>query len=234
MIILEGKKLEKSFELDGGMVPVLRGVDVAIEKGSFVSIVGPSGSGKSTLLYVLSGLENSTHGEVRFEGSPLSSLGDAAMSKLRRTRFGFVFQFYNLVPTLTVEENIALPLELGNIRAKAYRDRVSELLEQVELTDKRKQFPYQLSGGQQQRVALARALAIDPAILFADEPTGNLDTRTGEEILRLLQTLSRERGMTVLMVTHDAHAASFGDRTIRLSDGRIICEEACRLVRTGV
>lgn len=222
MTILEAKQVEKDFPMGTDTVTVLRGINVAVQEGSFVSIVGQSGSGKSTLLYTLSGLEKPTKGKVTFGETELSALSDAEMSRLRRRQFGFVFQFYNLIPTLTVEENVALPLELDGLRPKQYRDRVRIVLEQVGLAEKAGQLPYQLSGGQQQRVAIARALAIDPAILFADEPTGNLDSQTGEEILNLMQNLCRKLNKTVVMVTHDMKAAESADRTIRLKDGAVV------------
>jgi len=222
MIILEAKQLEKEFPLDGETVPVLRGIDVEIEQGTFVSIVGQSGSGKSTLLYTLSGLERPTRGTVKFGETDLPSIPDAEMSRLRRRQFGFIFQFYNLIPTLTVEENVALPLELDGMRSKQYRNRVRAVLEQVGMAEKSKHLPYQLSGGQQQRVAIARALVIEPAILFADEPTGNLDSQTGEGILNLLRDLCRRYNKTVVMVTHDRQAAASSDQLICLKDGAIV------------
>jgi len=183
--------------------------------------MGPSGSGKSTLLYVLSGLEKPTSGSIFFKGEDLTLLNDDKLSKLRRREFGFIFQFYNLIPNLNVEENITLPLEFEGINRKEYNSNIDKILERVGLIEKKQNFPYQLSGGQQQRVAIARALIIDPKIIFADEPTGNLDSKAGEEILKLLYNLSKENNKTVLMVTHDNYAASFSDRIIKIKDGVI-------------
>ncbi|MBT1279731.1 ABC transporter ATP-binding protein [Thermoanaerobacter sp. CM-CNRG TB177] len=221
MVILKTEKLFKEYNVEGNVTKVLNGIDLEINEGEFVSIMGPSGSGKSTLLYVLSGLEKPTSGSIFFKGEDLTLLNDDKLSKLRRREFGFIFQFYNLIPNLNVEENITLPLEFEGINRKEYKRKVDDILEKIGLTEKRQNFPYQLSGGQQQRVAIARALIIDPKIIFADEPTGNLDSKAGEEILKLLYNLSKENNKTVLMVTHDNYAASFSDRIIKIKDGVI-------------
>ncbi|MFV9566860.1 ABC transporter ATP-binding protein [Thermoanaerobacter mathranii] len=221
MVILKTEKLFKEYNVEGNVTKVLNGIDLEINEGEFVSIMGPSGSGKSTLLYVLSGLEKPTSGSIFFKGEDLTLLNDDKLSKMRRREFGFIFQFYNLIPNLNVEENITLPLELEGIKRKEYKRKVDDILEKIGLTEKRQNFPYQLSGGQQQRVAIARALIIDPKIIFADEPTGNLDSKAGEEILKLLYNLSKENNKTVLMVTHDNYAASFSDRIIKIKDGVI-------------
>ncbi|GAB6116905.1 ABC transporter ATP-binding protein [Thermoanaerobacter brockii subsp. lactiethylicus] len=221
MVILKTEKLFKEYNVEGNVTKVLNGIDLEINEGEFVSIMGPSGSGKSTLLYVLSGLEKPTSGSIFFKGEDLTLLNDDKLSKLRRREFGFIFQFYNLIPNLNVEENITLPLEFEGINRKEYKRKVDDILEKIGLTEKKQNFPYQLSGGQQQRVAIARALIIDPKIIFADEPTGNLDSKAGEEILKLLYNLSKENNKTVLMVTHDNYAASFSDRIIKIKDGVI-------------
>ncbi|MGB9679655.1 MAG: ABC transporter ATP-binding protein [Thermoanaerobacteraceae bacterium] len=221
MAILKTEKLFKEYNVEGNVTKVLNGIDLEINEGEFVSIMGPSGSGKSTLLYVLSGLEKPTSGSIFFKGEDLTLLNDDKLSKMRRREFGFIFQFYNLIPNLNVEENITLPLELEGINRKEYNSNIDKILEKVGLIGKKQNFPYQLSGGQQQRVAIARALIIDPKIIFADEPTGNLDSKAGEEILKLLYNLSKGNNKTVLMVTHDNYAASFSDRIIKIKDGVI-------------
>ncbi|MDE4543208.1 ABC transporter ATP-binding protein [Thermoanaerobacterium sp. R66] len=221
MGILKTEKIFKEYNVEGNVTKVLNGIDLEINEGEFVSIMGPSGSGKSTLLYVLSGLEKPTSGSIFFKGEGLTLLNDDKLSKMRRREFGFIFQFYNLIPNLNVEENITLPLELEGINRKEYNSNIDKILEKVGLIEKKQNFPYQLSGGQQQRVAIARALIIDPKIIFADEPTGNLDSKAGEEILKLLYNLSKENNKTVLMVTHDNYAASFSDRIIKIKDGVI-------------
>ncbi len=222
MVILKANSIYKEFNIDGNVIKVLNGINVEIQNGKFVSIMGQSGSGKSTLLYVLSALEKPTSGNVYFDGKDILILNDSQISKVRRCEFGFVFQFYNLIPTLTVEENITLPLELDGVNKKTYKENLTDILNKVGLIEKRNNFPYQLSGGQQQRVAIARALITNPKIIFADEPTGNLDSKTGEEILNLLKLLSEKEGKTILMVTHDNSAASFSDQVINIRDGMII------------
>ncbi|WP_027308616.1 ABC transporter ATP-binding protein [Caloramator sp. ALD01] len=221
MVVLKAQNLFKDYSTKENTTRVLKGINLEVNDGEFISIMGQSGSGKSTLLYVLSGLDKPTSGKVIFNGEDLATLNDEKLSKIRRTKFGFIFQFYNLVPLLNVEENIMLPLELEGLNKKNYKDKVENILKVVGLFDKRKKYPYQLSGGEQQRVAIARALIIDPQIIFADEPTGNLDSKTGEEILKLLLNLSKEHKKTILMVTHDNYAASFSDRIIKIKDGLI-------------
>ncbi len=221
VVVLKAQNLFKDYSTKENTTRVLKGINLEVNDGEFISIMGQSGSGKSTLLYVLSGLDKPTSGKVIFNGEDLATLNDEKLSKIRRTKFGFIFQFYNLVPLLNVEENIMLPLELEGLNKKNYKDKVENILKVVGLFDKRKKYPYQLSGGEQQRVAIARALIIDPQIIFADEPTGNLDSKTGEEILKLLLNLSKEHKKTILMVTHDNYAASFSDRIIKIKDGLI-------------
>lgn len=221
-IAIEGKNIVKDFELGNTMTRVLKDVSIKVLKGEFVSIMGQSGSGKSTLLYILGGLDTPTRGTVSMNGIDISKFNDEKMSKIRRRKIGFVFQFYNLIPNLNVEENIMLPLLLDGKKARDYRKQLDEILEVVGLTDRRKHTPRELSGGQQQRVAIARALIGNPEILFADEPTGNLDSATGAEIMDLLRAINRDSGQTILMVTHSPEAAKSSNRVITVKDGMIV------------
>jgi putative ABC transport system ATP-binding protein len=205
-------------------VDALSEVDFVVEEGEFVAVMGPSGSGKSTLLHLLGGLDKPTDGEVTLAGRKLSLLSDREVTVMRRHNVGFVFQFYNLIPTLTAEENIALPLLIDGKKLKDYQDRIDKLLDLVGLTERRHHRPDQLSGGEQQRVAIARALVTEPAIVLADEPTGNIDSKTGEGILSVLRKSCDELGQTIVLVTHDPKAASYADRVVFLRDGRIIDE----------
>jgi putative ABC transport system ATP-binding protein len=205
-------------------VHALRGVTTAFPSGQFAAIMGPSGSGKSTLMHLLAGLDRPTAGSVVVDGSELANLDDKALTRLRRDRFGFVFQAFNLVPVLTAEENILLPLTLAG--RKPDRAWLDQLIAAVGLGDRLDHRPSELSGGQQQRVAVARALIHRPAVVFADEPTGNLDSHSSDEVLALLRQAADEFGQTVVMVTHDAHAASVADRIVVLSDGRIVHDGA--------
>jgi putative ABC transport system ATP-binding protein len=201
-------------------VDALAGVSASFERGRFSAIMGPSGSGKSTLLHVLAGLDRPTAGSIVLDGVELTGLDEAELTRLRRDKLGFVFQFFNLLPVLTAEENIVLPLSIAG------RDPDPEWLERliatVELGDRRTHRPAELSGGQQQRVAVARALVSRPAVVFADEPTGNLDSRSSEEVLRLLRQAVDEFGQTVVMVTHDPEAAAYADHLVVLRDGRVV------------
>ncbi len=197
-------------------------MSLQVMKGEFVSIMGQSGSGKSTLLYILGGLDTPTSGKVYMNGADISHFNDEKMSIIRRRNIGFVFQFYNLIPNLNVEENIMLPLLLDGKNLKDYKNQLDEILYIVGLTDRRKHTPRELSGGQQQRVAIARALIGKPEILFADEPTGNLDSKTGIEIIDLLDKINRDNGQTIIMVTHSPEAAKSSSRTITVSDGLIV------------
>jgi putative ABC transport system ATP-binding protein len=201
-------------------VQALRGVTVAFTSGQFAAIMGPSGSGKSTLMHLLAGLDRPTAGSVVVDGAELANLDDRALTRLRRDRLGFVFQAFNLVPVLSAEENIVLPLTLAG--KKPDREWLTQLIDAVGLGDRLTHRPSELSGGQQQRVAVARALIHRPAVVFADEPTGNLDSKSSDEVLALLRQAADEFGQTVVMVTHDAHAASVADRIVVLSDGRIV------------
>jgi len=221
MATLEVIQLIKQYRMGNLSVDALRGVDLSIQAEEFVAIMGPSGSGKSTLLHLMGGLDAPTSGEVILAGKPLSRLSDNELTRIRRLKVGFVFQFYNLIPTLTAAENIALPLLIDGAPIGRYRERLEELLRLVGLSDRAQHKPDQLSGGQQQRVAIARAFINQPEIVLADEPTGNLDTRSGSAILELLQRSRAELGATIVMVTHDPRAASYAQRVIFLRDGKI-------------
>lgn len=215
------RNIVKEYTVGGEGVRVLDGISLRVSSGEFVSIMGESGSGKSTLLYILGGLDRPTEGDVCINGTDISGLSDENMSRMRRQKIGFVFQFYNLIPNLNAEENIMLPLLLDGKRAVDYSGRLAQMLELVGLTQRRKHTPRELSGGQQQRVAIARALMSRPEILFADEPTGNLDSRTGAEIMSLLEEINRERGQTIIMVTHSPEAAKSSSRIITVRDGKL-------------
>jgi len=224
MAILEANDVSKHYQMGEVTVDALDGVDFVVEKGEFVAVMGPSGSGKSTLLHLLGGLDKTSDGEVSLGGRRLSVMSDKEVTLARRRNVGFVFQFYNLLPTLTAEENIALPLLIDGKKLKQYQGKIDELLELVGLTDRRKHKPDQLSGGEQQRVAIARAFVNDPDIVLTDEPTGNLDSRAGEEVMKLLRRSCDELGQTIVVVTHDPKAASFADRIVFLKDGQIASE----------
>jgi putative ABC transport system ATP-binding protein len=218
--VLEARGLAKTYDTGGVEVLALRGVDLSIEHGEFVAVMGPSGCGKSTLLNLLAGLDRPTAGEVRLDGERIDQLSETELARLRRRKIGFVFQFLNLLPTLSAVENVELPLLLVGRRRKDARRTAGELLGDLGVGDKRAAAPVQLSGGQQQRVALARALANTPDIVLGDEPTGNLDSATAREVLGLLRA-ARERGQTLLLVTHDARVAAAADRVVNLRDGLV-------------
>jgi putative ABC transport system ATP-binding protein len=205
-------------------VRALDGVDLRIEAGEMVSVMGPSGSGKSTLLHIIGALESPTSGTIAVAGVPYEGLGDKELTALRRDHIGFVFQFFNLLPSLTAEENVTLPAVIARRHDPAIRRRARTLLERVAMSDRIDHLPAELSGGQQQRVSIARALLLSPELVLADEPTGNLDTKSSREVLRVLRELNVEEGHTIVMVTHDAAAAATADRVIFLRDGKLAGE----------
>jgi len=223
-VILEARDLVKRYPLGEGEVEALRGVSLQVERGEFVAIMGSSGSGKSTMLHLLGGLDLPTSGEVVIDGIGISGLDEERRTLTRRDKTGFVFQFFNLIPLLSVSENVALPFMIAGDPASRHRERIGELLTLVGLSEKSDHRPDQLSAGEQQRVALARALATSPAILLADEPTGNLDYTTGTEILDLLWDSADRLNQTIVLVTHDARAAAYADRVLVVRDGQILDE----------
>lgn len=219
-IPLDVRKLRKTFQQGSRSIEAVGNVDLKVEKGKFIAIMGPSGSGKSTLLHLIAGLTKPDAGSIEIEGRDITGLSDFRMTELRRRRIGIVFQAYNLIPTLTAEQNITLPLALDRNGAKQKRD-LSTLLTKLNLAERRHHLPDALSGGEQQRVAIARALATNPAILLADEPTGNLDTGTTQAICRLLKGFCRREGRTVLLVTHEPSVAMHADTLFVMKDGRL-------------
>jgi len=222
LTVLETRQVTKSYQMGEVVVNALSGIEFQVQKGEFVAIMGPSGSGKSTLLHMLGGLDDPTDGEVVLAGRPITNLSDDEVTVVRRRKVGFIFQFYNLVPTLSAAENIALPLLIDGQRVDAHEGKIKSLLEMVGLGDRSDHKPDQMSGGQQQRVAIARAFVNDPEIVLADEPTGNLDSKSGTAILELLRHSCDQLQQTIVMVTHDPRAASYADRVVFLKDGRII------------
>jgi putative ABC transport system ATP-binding protein len=220
-MMIQLSRVTKRFDAQGG-VTALDQVDLVIPRGQMVSIVGPSGSGKSTLLNLIGALDHPTSGDVAVDGTSLSGLTDDALTKIRRDKIGIVFQFFNLLPSLNCLENVGLPLHLRGWPHAKVAERARELLDMVQLGDRLGHLPEQLSGGQRQRVAIARALSIYPPILLADEPTGNLDSCMGEEILRLIRDLQGRLGSTVVIVTHDSKVAASCERTVTLRDGRVV------------
>lgn len=223
MDLMQAKQVGKAYAVDEIRVPVLRDVDLTIRKGDFIGIVGPSGSGKSTLLYVLSGLERVTSGTITYLNAPFSELSDQKRAEFRKTDIGFVFQFYNLIPNLTVFENVEIAAVISKRPSAASP---MDVLSWVEMESFANRYPHQLSGGQQQRVAIARALINRPALVFADEPTGNLDTASGREIMDLLRRMNREKDVTVVLVTHNPDHLEACTRVVRLLDGAIVADEA--------
>ena len=215
--------LTKSIDTGTHRVDILKGIDLEIPRGQFAAIMGPSGSGKSTLLGLIAGLDSPTSGQIVLDGEDITRLDEDQMAQLRGRKIGFVFQSYHLVPTLTAEENVLLPMELAG-NGHGGRERARKLLERVGLDDRRDHYPVQLSGGEQQRVALARAFALQPPILLADEPTGNLDSATGKVVLDLLLELNREQGTTMVLVTHEDSVAACADRRIVLRDGLLVSQ----------
>jgi len=220
-IVVRTVGLTRRYKMGDAFVDALRGVDLTIARGEFVALVGPSGSGKSTVLNLIGGLDRPTTGQVWINGTELSASDERTLTRHRRQHVGFVFQSFNLLPRLTAEENVALPLMFSGVPEKERRTQARVLLERVGLGPRLAHRPTQLSGGEQQRVAIARALVGQPALLLADEPTGNLDTVTGAEIMALLKELNQERGLTLLVVTHDPEVAAFADRIVKLRDGQV-------------
>jgi putative ABC transport system ATP-binding protein len=226
MAVLETRDLTKVYGDGAARVEALRGVSLQIEPGQMVAIMGPSGSGKSTLLALLGAVDKPTDGQVILEGKDFASLSDDERTLIRRRRLGFIFQAFNLLPTLTAEENVALPLELDGVSHREARERAQEALVLVGLDKRGDHLPGEMSGGEQQRVAVARALVIRPALVLADEPTGNLDSVNSQHVTQLLRQLVDKQGQTVVMVTHDQNVANAGDRTILLKDGKVEREVA--------
>jgi putative ABC transport system ATP-binding protein len=222
--VVEAVGVSRRFGSGDAAVDALVEVSTGFERSRFTAIMGPSGSGKSTLMHILAGLDRPTAGSVLLDGTEITGLDDGALTKLRREKLGFVFQFFNLLPVLTAEENLVLPLSIAG--RKPDQAWVDQLIRTVGLEDRRTHRPSELSGGQQQRVAVARALVAKPAVVFADEPTGNLDSKASEDVLRLLRGAVDEFGQTVIMVTHDPSAAAHADRLITLRDGRIVHDDA--------
>ncbi len=219
--MVEVRKVTKRYE-GKHAVEALRQISFRVGRGEMVATMGPSGSGKSTLLNILGGLDRPSEGSVLIDGADLTRLDDDALTRLRREKIGFVFQFFNLLPTLTALENVALPMHLAGVARRETAARAAALLATVGLSGRQDHLPDELSGGEQQRVAMARALALHPPLILADEPTGNLDSRNGHEILELFKRLQREFGTTVIMVTHDSRAASFCDRVLTMQDGMMV------------
>ena len=221
--VVMAREVTRRYGEGDAMVDALRGVSLSVAPGELVAVMGPSGSGKSTLMHILAGLDRPTEGAAWIGDHEITAMGDTALTKFRRRHIGFVFQFFNLLPTLTAEENITLPLRIAGTRPD--RARLDEVIRAVGLGDRRRHRPAQMSGGQQQRVAIARAILNRPTVMFADEPTGNLDSRSGGEILELLRRSVEEEGQTTIMVTHDAVAATIADRIVFLADGRIVRQQ---------
>ncbi|MGI8662065.1 MAG: ABC transporter ATP-binding protein [Acidimicrobiales bacterium] len=221
-VVIEARGVVRIYRQDDEEVHALRGVDLFVESGEFVAVMGPSGSGKSTLLHLLGGLDRPDTGEVLVEGQMLAELGETALSELRRRRLGFVLQFFNLLPTLSAEENVAFPLMLDGRRDAIERAR--QALDRVGLLDRARYRPGQLSGGEQQRVAVARAVVTKPAVVLADEPTGSLDSLSGEDVLRLLRSVA-DGDQAVVMITHEPFAAAYADRVVRLRDGVVAASD---------
>lgn len=225
MVVIETQDVTKVYGAEEVRVEALRGISLQVPKGEFMAIMGPSGSGKSTLLHILGGLEVPTNGQVLLEGSDLAIMDDTQRTLIRRKRIGFIFQTFNLLPTLTAQENVALPLLLDGVGAKEADQRSQKMLAEVGMEHRRHHLPSKLSGGEQQRVAVARALVIEPALLLADEPTGNLDSANGQRVTSMLRNLVDVQQQTIVMVTHDAEVAAHADRLVHLRDGLIESEE---------
>ena len=220
-VLAELKGVSRVYQKGKERVEVLHELDLRIPNGDFLALMGPSGSGKTTLLNLLGGLDKPTAGTVTVGGAELSSMSNSQLSRWRSTHVGFIFQFYNLLPVLTARKNVELPLLLTNLGAKERTKRADIALSIVSLSDRAKHYPREMSGGQEQRVAIARAVVSDPTLLLCDEPTGDLDRQTADEILRLLQTLNRSHGKTIVMVTHDAQAAEYANRVLHVDKGKL-------------
>jgi putative ABC transport system ATP-binding protein len=219
--MIEVEHVYKSFQLGDRAVDVLKNINLGVNRGEFISIMGPSGSGKSTLLYLMGGLDSVTQGTICVNGVEIQKLNDEAESRMRRNDIGFVFQAYNLINNLTLEENILLPALLEGKKKKDILSQAEALMDRVGILKRRDHTPRELSGGEQQRTAIARALINEPAVLFADEPIGNLDSKSGKEVLELLRDINQEKGITILMVTHSEESTRYGNRIVRLRDGEI-------------
>jgi putative ABC transport system ATP-binding protein len=226
MKIVEAIGVTKNYVQGEVIVEAVRGIDLVVRKGEMLSIIGPSGSGKSTLLTMLGAIESPTSGQVLLEGVDYSTLGDDARTLLRRHRIGFIFQAFNLLPTLTAAENVALPLELDGVSEKEAHERAIKMLDLVDLADRHDHLPSAMSGGEQQRVAVARALVIKPALVLADEPTGNLDSVASNQVMTMLRDLVDNQDQTVVIITHDLEIAALADRVIRMRDGHVVNDEA--------
>ena len=227
---VEVKNLIKSFYIGKEEVKVLKDLNFSVEKGDFISIMGPSGCGKSTLLYLLGGLDDQTSGSIIINGKDISKLKEHEKAQMKRKDVGFVFQFHNLVPNLSVEDNILLPILLDGRKVKNYKEEMKTILDLIELSNKRKSTPRELSGGQQQRVAIARALLFQPEIILADEPIGNLDSKNGIKIMELFRNINKEYGKTIIQVTHSEASAQYGDLIINLKDGVIMSESRVKQI----
>jgi len=224
--LVQVKDVHKEYRRGSERIDVLQGINLEIPQGDFLALMGPSGSGKTTLLNLVGGLDRPTAGSVEVAGEPISKLSDGQLAKWRARHVGFIFQFYNLLPVLTAERNVELPLLLTSLSAAQRRQHVATALGVVGLADRARHYPRQLSGGQEQRVGIARAIVTDPTLLLCDEPTGDLDRKAGDEILELLQALNREHGKTIIMVTHDPHAATCARRVLHLEKGELVTEAA--------
>ena len=223
-VILETEELWKTYRMGDVAIHALRGVELIVEQGEFLAVMGPSGSGKSTLLHLIAGLQNPSRGEVVLAGQQLGQMTDGQVTLVRRRQVGFVFQFFNLLPTLTAAENVALPLLMDGQLPPSCAARVAAVLTLVDMRDRSGHRPDQLSGGEQQRVAIARALVTEPVVILADEPTGNLDTGSGRKVLNLMRRACEERSQTIVIVTHDPRCAAYADRVVFLWDGRVVRE----------
>jgi putative ABC transport system ATP-binding protein len=224
--VIRVEKLVKTYQLGKVSIPALRGISLDVAKGEFLVVMGPSGSGKTTLLNLIGAIDKPTSGQVFIEGTDITTLGEGELTKLRRHKIGFIFQFYNLIPALTALENVELPLLTAGISRKQTSERASELLEMVGLAERVSHFPDELSGGEQQRVAIARALANKPSVILADEPTGDLDTKASKEVVQILHDSSKREDTTVIVVTHDPLIAQKADRILEMRDGNITGEKS--------